>query len=414
MKSPLNSRLAALFQNLILCVVVTVVGLALAEGFLHLLKSDQRRINHRDFYEPDPLLGWKKKAGTQRSIRTAEFSSNETVNSRGLRGKEYPYEKPPGEFRILILGDSFAEGYTVNEEDLFSELLKQMLNNNINNRLLYEVINAGTVGYATDQELLFFETEGKKYAPDLVLLMFYENDVLENISITEMYSKYKPLFRLVNDQLILEKAPSDDSGRGQMALEKSRERPSLKSRLQRLLLFRSANELLIRLGLLSAHNEVEDSQKRYFQVLAIRDTPEVEYAWLLTDRLLRRLKDAVSEIEAKLVVFYIPSVYALDDRVWLDTSRRFGLELGEWDLKKPEMRLGMVCQDLKIPFMSIGDIFRSRAPELGQGPSCFYHIGDGHWNKLGHRQVAEALFDFLARINALVPAASLSTNGLVK
>ena len=33
-----------------------------------------------------------------------------------------------------------------------------------------EVINGGTVGYSTDQEYLFFRDEGRKYAPDVVIL----------------------------------------------------------------------------------------------------------------------------------------------------------------------------------------------------------------------------------------------------
>lgn len=38
------------------------------------------------------------------------------MNSKGIRGPEYPYEKPPEEFRILFLGDSYAEGYAVEFE----------------------------------------------------------------------------------------------------------------------------------------------------------------------------------------------------------------------------------------------------------------------------------------------------------
>jgi len=385
-----------------ICAAAIIAALALAEGILYLLQPDQRKINHRDFYERDPLLGWRKKAGAKRVITTAEFSSTETVNSRGIRGKEYSYEKPPGQFRILILGDSFAEGYTVNDKHLFSERLETMLNN-LNDGLHYEVINAGTVGYGTDQELLFFETEGKKYSPDVVLLLFYENDVLENISVTEMYSKYKPLFRLINDQLILEETPTDGSVAHFKPQDQAKAKPFLQTYLQRLLLFRFAKEQLVRLGILSIENEVEESDKRYFQILGLYDTAEVKYAWALTTRLLQKLKDSVSEIGSKLVVFYIPSVYALDESVWIHTSRKFGLERGQWDLLKPEVRLDRVCETLGIPFRSLGDIFRSRAAESELRPSFFYHIGDGHWNNEGHKEAARALFDFLATTNTLHP-----------
>ncbi len=397
-----KSRLIAFIKNLALSAVAIIVALVMAEGILRLLQHDQRRVNHRDFYERDPSLGWKKKAGAKRIIKTSEFTSMETVNSKGLRGKEYTYEKPQGSYRILILGDSFAEGYTVSDQDLFSEHLKTMLNN-LNNGIHYEVINAGTVGYATDQELLFFETEGKKYSPDLVLLLFYENDVLENISITEMYSKYKPLFKLVEDQLILQQMPTEDSGPTPKTQDQPKTKSFFKFHLNRSLLFLLAKEQLVRLGILNTEKEVEESDKRYFQILALNDTPELEYAWTLTTRLLQRLKDSVIANNSQLVIFYIPSVYALDEQVWLETSRKFGLESGKWDLMKPEIRLGRICDSLNIPFKSLGESIRSRSAELQHRPSFFYHIGDGHWNKEGHRHVAIALFDFLERANVLLP-----------
>jgi len=404
----LTGRRAAFCKNAALCAAAVIAAVALAEGALHLLPH-HRNINHRNFYEKDPLLGWKKKAGAQRSIKTAEFTATEVVNSRGMRGEEYPYEKSQGVYRILVLGDSFAEGYTVNDEDLFSQILQNKLNN-LHDGRQYQVINAGTVGYSTDQELLFFETEGKKYLPDLVALLFYENDVLENISVTEMYSKYKPLFRIVDDRLVLEKAPAEGS-EASPPQDQTKNRPFLQSRLQRLLLFRLIKEQLIRLGVLNIQNDVDQSDKRYFEILARQDNPDVEYAWTLTTRLLQRLQESVSAAGARLVVFYIPSVYALDDQVWAVTSKRFGLEQGRWDLRKPETRLANVCRALGIPFWSLGDVFRSRAEEMRVRPSFFYHVEDGHWNRNGHAQAAQAMFDSLASLNALEPSKSATTRG---
>ena len=39
------------------------------------------------------------------------------------------------------------------------------------------MINGGTVGYSTDQEYLFYRDEGRKYAPDVVLVFVYQNDI---------------------------------------------------------------------------------------------------------------------------------------------------------------------------------------------------------------------------------------------
>lgn len=90
-----------------------VLSFFLAEGILALLEPEKLRVEHRGFYEYDPLLGWKKKCNAQRVNRTEEFLATELTNSEGMRGPNYSIEKNPNEYRVLILGDSFAEGYTV-------------------------------------------------------------------------------------------------------------------------------------------------------------------------------------------------------------------------------------------------------------------------------------------------------------
>lgn len=125
------------------------------------------------FMEYDSLLGWGKKPNVVGEHITSEYSITEIMNSKGIRGPEYSYKKADDEYRILILGDSFAEGYSVEFNQLFSEVLKTKLNNDSRSDVYFEIINAGTGGYSTDQELLFFQTEGKKYNPDLTILMYF-------------------------------------------------------------------------------------------------------------------------------------------------------------------------------------------------------------------------------------------------
>ena len=39
------------------------------------------------------------------------------------------------------------------------------------------MINGGTVAYSTDQEYLFYRDEGRRYAPDVVVVFVYHNDI---------------------------------------------------------------------------------------------------------------------------------------------------------------------------------------------------------------------------------------------
>ncbi|MGH7151607.1 MAG: hypothetical protein ACREIU_12955, partial [Planctomycetota bacterium] len=97
--------------------------LLLLEGALRLAGlSPQPRINR--FH---PTLGWEKEPGRTSRKKTSEFDVTFAINERGLRGPSVPYEKAPGETRILFAGDSFCLGYTVEEKDLFLEILAARL-----------------------------------------------------------------------------------------------------------------------------------------------------------------------------------------------------------------------------------------------------------------------------------------------
>ena len=163
----------------------------------------------RKFSRYHTILGWEKTPLTEGKFRKGDVIIHEKINSRGLRDSEYTYEKPSNTFRILVLGDSFTEGYDVEINDLFTEILESKLNTSSfdSSSIRYEVINAGTGGYSTDQEFLYFEIEGIKYKPDMVLLMVYPaNDIFYNHK--SKYGNYnKPFFQIRNDSLILTNTP---------------------------------------------------------------------------------------------------------------------------------------------------------------------------------------------------------------
>lgn len=108
-----------------------------------------------------------------------EFNVAVRINAKGLRDVERPYAKPPGVIRVLAIGDSFTFGYGVKENERFTNLLQAWLN--AHGKRHYEVINAGVPSWGTEDELLFWREEGRKYHPDIVLLCFYRNDVHDNL-----------------------------------------------------------------------------------------------------------------------------------------------------------------------------------------------------------------------------------------
>src|SRR5262249_2400221 len=91
------------------------------------------------------------------------------------------YGKLEGTFRILVLGDSFVEAMHVPLAATFGHVLQELLASDGRAGRRIEIITAGVSGYGTASEVLYFEREGKRYEPDLVLLAFYPgNDVKNN------------------------------------------------------------------------------------------------------------------------------------------------------------------------------------------------------------------------------------------
>ena len=152
------------------------------------------------FVEYDPVLGWRKIPNSDAWFESTEWRIREHIDSQGLRGLEIPFTRAEGRRRVLLLGDSFVEGFTQELPETVGAILEQELNR-VDPR--YEVVNGGTGGYSTDQELLLFKKQGKALKPDVVVLVVSGNDFADNIRSTVNVYYEKPLFLLENGRLVL-------------------------------------------------------------------------------------------------------------------------------------------------------------------------------------------------------------------
>ncbi|GIV57624.1 MAG: hypothetical protein KatS3mg042_0537 [Rhodothermaceae bacterium] len=94
------------------------------------------------------------------------------VNGHGLRDREYTFEKPPGTYRIALLGASFAMGWGVANEETFEARLEQLLNRHpVSPRYTrYEVLNFAVTGYSLLQQVVLAEERVGAFAPDALFL----------------------------------------------------------------------------------------------------------------------------------------------------------------------------------------------------------------------------------------------------
>jgi hypothetical protein len=139
-------------------------------------------------YSDDPYLGFELRPGVR------------DHNAAGYRGREAPLAKPPGTWRVAVIGDSVAYGLGVTAEQTFSALLEGRLNAgglsqfsatmaarrcpengtvpfaHARDASRAEVLNFGVPAYSTFQEYTLLKRQVLAYAPDLVIMVFSSDD----------------------------------------------------------------------------------------------------------------------------------------------------------------------------------------------------------------------------------------------
>jgi hypothetical protein len=232
------------------------------------------------------LLGRQNQANTAGWRHTAEFTTWVRVNSHGLRGPELDYAKSPCTLRILALGDSFTFAMQVDETETLVARLVEYLPQAATGPTV-EVINGGTDGWTTANELAWFTVEGHRYEADLVLLMFFVgNDPGENDD-------------LVGTPEVLQRLKlGADAPAGPLEL------------LRQELRGRSAAVNFLEQGVLAKREPAPVrgwSDERIPKEQRRLDTERKARGWAISELLIARLRAVAEEHGAQLVVVGIPT-----------------------------------------------------------------------------------------------------------
>ena len=339
-------------------------------------------------YEPHPLYGWGHIRETVEWRRGEGEEIESRINAQGLRDVEHSYAKPKGVRRILILGDSFSEALQVPLEESYPRLLESMLHAETRGAgFRFEIVNSGTSGYGTDNELLFFRDEGSKYSPDIVVLQFCLcNDVRNNwheLDQVDSGGARKPYFVPGADGLILKNYPF----RGQEGLLTAikqflnahiRLYPFLREGRDRLMSSQAAGGTGIPLD---------------FNVFEKNYSEPWQKAWQVTAGLLSQLKQDVEAQGARLVVVIVPTRFQVTEKDWRRVLQTYpAMARFEWDLEKPNRLLRGILEKEGIVYLDLLPQFQVYAQNHQED---LYLESDGHWNREGHRLAAKLLAEDL-------------------
>lgn len=172
-------NLAALGAGLLVMLVLGEIALRVAD-LGHPYYSAPEMYRESD----DPRLLFEPRANFD------GFSEGVPVrtNSQGLRERDLPLTKPAGTRRGVFLGDSVTFGAGVRDDQPYARLLETAVNGTPAGPI--QTVNTGVVGYNTIQEQARLEEVGLAYQPDVVVLTFVVNDLLETFTIFD--HQYEP------------------------------------------------------------------------------------------------------------------------------------------------------------------------------------------------------------------------------
>jgi lysophospholipase L1-like esterase len=285
---------------------------------------------------PSAELGWIFPADTTGTFKSSGRHTPVETNSWGLRGPEVSTD--PATRRVLMLGDSYTFGWGVADSAGFVRLLESELNRGTESDRV-EFINGALPGYSIYQQIRMLEyVRARTDIHAVVATISLANDPIDE----------KRIRRFAPDRLAEFRYDLRDPASGTSRLIAA-------SRVLTLIDERTTH---LQFSLINTGNECRDLAEASLRDLAAECAGAgLPLVWVIVPR--------AQEIRGGS--FWIRPLNDATDRL-----RRHYMELAE--------ELGVAAVDLK-PIL-----------EKEQSRRETYLTGDSHWNEVGHRAVAEAIF----------------------
>ena len=328
------------------------------------------------FCKQDKLLGWIGIPGitgtmTPRGETTDTTSMEVVMNGDGFLDDRHSTAKTPGSKRLLFLGDSFTAGLGISRQSRFTDVIKEQLPAN------HEVINMGMWGYGTDQQLLTFEEKGLKYAPDIVVLVLFLDDLFTNHLFSVNDGMYpKPKFSLTRQEnLELSRVPVIDN-RGRSMFWNTVVTRSYEL-LNRLEIGKEFDER----GWLSIFDRAYLEKDRYDLAL----------------RLIGEIAFMAKANNARFLLVVIPWKEQIHEKRIREKGLPCGgIPLDRLDLGLPQRVVARFCNQLELPVLDLLPAFKTHSAS----DKLFFDV-DCHWTEAGHRLAATQILTHLRRLHYL-------------
>ena len=303
---------------------------------------------------------------------SAEYDVEFQTNSLGFRSPEVG---PKRGVRVLLLGDSYACGYGVEQAQTFAGILRD--------RLHLDLVNAGIGGFEIIHQVQYYRSRGRLLQPDLVVYALYLNNDLTN----------NRLWETTADGGLLRRD-------GKPALEEQGT-PKILCLLKRCVpLRRWFHAVWPR----APRNWLAMPGRDYLALCAEPLGAEARQNYSEVEDLLRQLHDAVTADGAEFLVLGIPLRAVVDEPS--PQAYRADKAAEARDLLRPVRKIDAFLRQAGIEQVPLTDDLRADRQRL-QTP--LYFACDGHLNAAGHRAAAEHLLPVVAAKIAAIEARRCKT-----
>lgn len=324
------------------------------------------------------------------------FQGEVSINRWGMRDRDRALEKPPGEFRIAMIGDSAVEAVQVKPDEVVNIRMEKWLRDQGHRNI--EVLSFGVGGIGTTQELLLYEQKTRLFHPDLVLLMFSNNDVFNNSSTLQpkvygIHDWYAPYYVLSPDGKLVFK-------------------PVERRRFNRLSSYFEAHSVLF-YYLERTWAQFEPPLYKWqglplFYATYSEDPADDEWkqAWQVTRKVLELMRDTVTADGAEFLVLPWPDFTEIDPDWRQRMIARYGHVPSSFNPYEPEQRLQQIADSAHIPLAFFTPYMQAYRDRHHLQWPYFSFTCDPHFGALGHQVSAEAIAQKLQELDLLPPPAS--------
>jgi hypothetical protein len=383
-------RIAPLLRLVIIQLVIALVLLELGLRILYAFNHQARILLHSSTAETrydkiktlDKLL-----ARSNNGFKPDTEYQGFVLNSKSFRTREYSVAKPPGNFRIITLGDSFtfASGGTP-YIDHWTTRLEHGVSGATPGRV--EVLNLGVSGVGLQFELRLWQLEGRHLEPDLVIVgLFVGNDFMDDAGRAATAMSENSLSNQMADAIFIVRAVRNLSRLYSGVVRQSGMKPHGAGKS-----FNGGNNKAGPRGgyELVEYREAYDPMKpsftedRYVEIeaermeICLRD--KREHFETLFDRVRRTLTDIRNQVAvtgADFMVMIIPDEYQVNPEVTAAVLAKSNRTLADYELNLPQRRLAEFFEEEGIEYLDLLPAFISSS-----GDRPLYRLRNTHWTML--------------------------------